>query len=206
MSASPNRPSQAPPSHDNPHCQRTRAWRTFLEQNNLFVDRVTRVLDFMNSLQIDLPLLLWAISWNVPELRSDPNVIYARTALMVSVELPVILTHWHKPPRAHNSGIRTKGAHETMTRWAISTVSTLLESEMGTIDAMMTPDEPLSEESLLATKWQDMISDVQRHAPNTWRFFRHAAYTTMQDRRNTVKTPDAVSIYGLFITSLLMSP
>jgi len=192
-------------SQNDPHRQRTHSWKSFLEQNDLLVDRVLRVLEFMNSQQIDLPLLLWAISWTVPELRSNPTVVYARTTLMVSIELPTILSHWHKPPRLHNSGFRTKGAHEVMTEWAIATVSTLLDSEMAPIDTIMTPNEPLSEEALLATKWRDTISDVQRCAPNTWRLFRHAAYTPAQDRRNTVKTPDAVRIYSWFFTSLLIS-
>jgi hypothetical protein len=58
-------------SDSNPECQRTRNLRQFLEQNNLLVERVLAIIDFMRSVDINLPILLWAISWNVPELRAD---------------------------------------------------------------------------------------------------------------------------------------
>jgi hypothetical protein len=48
----------------------------------------------MKSVNLNLPLLLWAISWNVPELVSDPRVAAETTALMVSEELPGLLAHW----------------------------------------------------------------------------------------------------------------
>ena len=71
---------------------------------------VRQVLDFMKSVDINLPILLWAISWNIPELISDPKVSAERTALMISDELPDILAHWRLPPRKHNSGIRTRSS------------------------------------------------------------------------------------------------
>ena len=79
--------------------------------NQSLSERVHLVLDFMKSVNINLPIFLWAISWNIPELISDPKVSAERTALMVSNELPGILAHWRHPPRKHNSGIHTRAAY-----------------------------------------------------------------------------------------------
>jgi hypothetical protein len=65
----------------------------------------------MKSLDINLPILLWAISWNVPELTSDFNVAAERTALMVSEELSmgmsflktIIPDRYHTPFSNNNS-------------------------------------------------------------------------------------------------------
>ena len=48
----------------------------------------------MEELRINLPILLWVISWNVEDLISDPSVKFAQTTLMVSKELPTILSRW----------------------------------------------------------------------------------------------------------------
>ena len=45
-----------------------------LFDNQSLSERVRQVLDFMKSVDINLPILLWAISWNIPELISDPKV------------------------------------------------------------------------------------------------------------------------------------
>ena len=84
-----------------------------LFDNQSLSERVRQVLDFMKSVDINLPIFLWAISWNIPELISDPKVSAERTALMISDELPEILAHWRQPPRKHNSGIRTRAAYVT---------------------------------------------------------------------------------------------
>ena len=158
----------------------------------------------MKTQDINLPILLWAISWNVPELISDPDVSAERTALMVSTELPQILACWHTPPRRHNTGIRTKGARDVMDRFALETVSSTVSREMEALKPIVTsPQEELSEESLLSIKWKDMIDRVNRTAPVMWKLFRQAACTSKQDSRNTVKNPDAVSLFYSKIYNIL---
>jgi hypothetical protein len=61
--------------------------------------KVKNTLRFMDSQSINLPIFLDALSWGDPGCHSDPKVQYARTALMVSDELPGILERWYKPPR-----------------------------------------------------------------------------------------------------------
>ena len=191
-SPSPESPDSLPRSH--PFILRTQNLFEFLTNNGLLVDRVRKVLAYMKTQDVNLPILLWAISWNVPELASDPGVSAERTALLISTELPQILACWRKPPRKHNSGIRTKGARDVMEEFAVATVSSIIDREMEALKPIMTsPQEELSEESLLSINWKDMIDQVNRAAPVTWRLFRNAAYTSKQESRNTIKNPDAVS-------------
>ena len=165
--------------------------------NRSLSERVRQVLDFMKSVNINLPILLWAISWNIPELISDPKVSAERTALMLSDELPRILAHWRQPPRRHNTGIRTRAAYITMNRFALDTVLEMVGNEMDALDEIFkSPQEELSEESLLSIKWEEMIADVRREAPTTWTLFHHASYTQKQESRNTKKDPDTVTFYS----------
>ena len=134
-------------------------WHPFLHRNEnirqsfnnqTLSERVYLVLDFMKSVNINLPILLWAITWNIPELISDPKVSAERTALMVSEELPGILAHWRHPPRKHNSGIRTRAAFVAMNKFKLD----MVENEMDTLDEVFkSPQDELSEESLLSIKW-----------------------------------------------------
>ena len=72
-----------------------------LSSLHTLAQHVRLVLDFMKSVDINLPILLRAISWNILELVSDLNTSAERMALMVSDELPGILAptletqFWH---------------------------------------------------------------------------------------------------------------
>jgi hypothetical protein len=78
----------------------------------------------MESLQLNLLILLWALCWNnsYPDLISNNKARFARTGLTMSELLPGILRLWHHPPRAHNRGIRTKAACRAMEDWVLNTV------------------------------------------------------------------------------------
>jgi hypothetical protein len=103
----------------------------------------------MSSVNINLPILLWAISWNIPELVSDLKVSAERMALMVSNELLWILAHWWCPPWKHNSGIHTKAAYHTMNKFALDTILEIVGDEMDALDNVFKlPQSELSEESL----------------------------------------------------------
>ena len=110
----PDTSSSSPNQRRHPFLYRNENIRQSFDNQSLS-ERVRQVLDFMKSVNINLPILLWAISWNIPELISDPKVSAERTALMLSDELPRILAHWRQPPRKHNTGIRTRAAYVTMT-------------------------------------------------------------------------------------------
>jgi hypothetical protein len=158
--------------------------------------RVLSVLEYMESLQLNLPILLWVLCWNdaYPELVSNNKARFARTGLTTSELLPEILKIWHQPPRTHGRGVRTEAARQAMEEWALDTVCDALDRESDTIgDYLKFPQEELSQEALLAIKWEDLVSDFKILSPVTWRVFHHAAWTQQQARQNKYKTPDAVS-------------
>ncbi|OBZ77039.1 hypothetical protein A0H81_03752 [Grifola frondosa] len=111
---------------------------------------VLEVLRFMRSKDLDLPLLLWALSWNVPALVTDLLAKYERTSLLVSAELPDILSKWYKPP-------------VNIAEFSLDCVQTVANREMCKVGQFMqrSPDE-LSEEELLAIKWDDLKQTVPR--------------------------------------------
>jgi hypothetical protein len=88
---------------DSPYTMRTKNWRSLPNR----AERILSVLEFMKQQQVDLPLLLWSISWNDPVLNSNTMVHWERTALLASRELPRILRSWYNPPKAHGSGKKT---------------------------------------------------------------------------------------------------
>jgi len=189
------------PSTD-PHIRQTDRCRQFLEHTGDISKRVLQVLELMDELHLNLPLLLWAISWNVPELTSNDRVRFARTALMVSNELPGILTHWHKPPRSHGHGIRTKAARKALNDWALDTICETLDNELSMLKPTMSlPQQDLSEEALLAISWKAMILEVKSNAPTLWKLFRYALFTPRQEQRNKIKDPDVVQFNAVHFWS-----
>lgn len=112
-----------------PHIQQTEWCQQFLEATGDISDRAL-ILKLMDKLHLNLPVFLWAISWNVPELTSNPVVHFSRTVLMVSNKLPGILTHWHGPTRFHSQGIRTQAARKALNGWALDAIYRTLDNEL----------------------------------------------------------------------------
>jgi hypothetical protein len=171
-----------------PHLRQTNACRRHLEASGDIVERVVKILQLMEELHVNLPIFLWAISWNVEELISNPQARFARTSLMISDELPGILTHWHQPPRQHNAGVRTKAAKLAMTNWALETLCDTVDDELLALGpAMQFPQDDLSEDALLGIRIQDMIPEVQANAPVLWKLVCDLTCTQKQVRRNKNK-------------------
>jgi hypothetical protein len=102
----------------------------------------------MDELHLNLPVFLWAISWNVPKLTSNPVVCFARTALIVSDELPGILAHWHRPSCFHGQGICTKAARKALNGWALDVIYGTLDNKLVMLKLIMSlPPGDLSEET-----------------------------------------------------------
>ena len=81
-----------------------------------------------------------------------------------------------------------------MEDWALDTVCNVLDRESDNLkEYLKFPQEELSQEVLLAIKWDDLISNIKFLLPVTWRLFRHTASTQQQLQRNKYKTPDTVS-------------
>jgi hypothetical protein len=153
----------------------------------------------MESQQVDLGILLWAISWNVQELISNPTAHFMQTSLMVSNKLPLVLSQWHKPPQTHSTGTRTKAAGKAMTSWALELICDDLDQEMHQLKLVMdSPQQELSEASLLGIDCQEMINDIKLSTPTMWTLFCCTAYTAKQELRNMAKNPDPVKLPDVY--------
>ena len=102
---------------------------------------------------------------------------------MVSDELPGILAHWHRPPRSHGQGIRTKAAKKSLNDWALDTICETLDDELAMLKpAMSLSQQDLSEEALLFISWKDMILEVKSMALTLWKLFRYTLYMPRQQQ------------------------
>ncbi|KAI0715508.1 hypothetical protein C8T65DRAFT_528275, partial [Cerioporus squamosus] len=107
------------------------------------------VLDYMRELKLDLPLLLWAVSYNEAELVTDALVKYERTALLSSEELPGLLNTWYRPPRVHGRGTRSKGTSASLEAFSLELVSDIVNREITAVgEFFRTIPDTLSEEAL----------------------------------------------------------
>ena len=82
-----------------PYHQQSASFMTFLKWIGAseVCQCVLDVLTYMESLQLNLPILLWALSWNKAYLSlvSNNKAHFARTTLTTSNLLPKILRLWH---------------------------------------------------------------------------------------------------------------
>ncbi|KAF7800317.1 hypothetical protein EIP86_011567 [Pleurotus ostreatoroseus] len=179
---------------DIPALGRTAAFRNFLESlgTEAIIQRCEQAIDYLaEQLNLDLTLLLYyCTSWTVPEATANAKIQYARTALMWSQELPVILKNWHKPPRRHNAGICTRAARSALDSLAEDVIKRRINTEMRTIAPFMRapPDEVKAANIMFDI--EDMIDTVKVAAPTFWTILRSAFYTPAQDERNVLKDPD----------------
>ncbi|KAI0687714.1 hypothetical protein BC835DRAFT_1419737 [Cytidiella melzeri] len=156
---------------------RTRAFSKHLStlDDATIATKMVDIIDYMASLQMDTATFLHYLSWNLDipgHMTREQSVIrYARTALMHCEQLPGILKHWHKPPRLHKQGISTRGARDTMDRWALDN----------------SPPEHMSEENLLGTSLKDDIVKMKALMPTYWELMHALACTPIQLKRNTYK-------------------
>ncbi|TBU61762.1 hypothetical protein BD310DRAFT_768892, partial [Dichomitus squalens] len=114
--------------------------------------RVKSILAYMDSVDMNLPLFLDALSWGDTACITDPKVRYERSALVGSEELPRILERWYKVPRASASRshhVRPQGARKALEEFALGCVEEVLDRELETTSRMFrSPPDCLSEEGL----------------------------------------------------------
>lgn len=181
-------------SHQSPYQQRTKNYRAYHQEHGTLCEAIRSVLGCMRSNHIDLPLLLWGLSYNVPELVTDELSKYERIALLSSDELPGFLKIWSKPPRTHGLGTRSKGAAEAVDAFVFDHVGRVMDREMATVgEYMRTSVDTLSEDELLGIKISDVKEEVKKRAPRTWALLLRCAWTSRQAKENTLKDPETVS-------------
>ncbi|KAG6373120.1 hypothetical protein JVT61DRAFT_6722 [Boletus reticuloceps] len=155
----------------------------------------------MNGLRLDLPLFLNLLSWGDTDCTTHPKIHYARTALMVSKELPSIIARWHQPPCSRTSTHhRARGGQITLERFAFTCVGTVIEKELDVIkDVLACPKEDLSMEDLTSLFIEDLILKLSAlgfgGTPKFWSVLLRLTRTERQKARNTEKNPDLVRCF-----------
>jgi hypothetical protein len=176
------------------HVKNTRSKKEKLD-TNLIAQKVRHILDCISSHGLDLPLFLDALSWGYPECHSDRKIQYARTSLLASEELPIILRRWYKPPRSfiEAKGRRPAGAQATLHHFALECVIDKIDQEMkASASHFSSPAKELSEYHLLNTDFVKLMLQAQSHAPTLWQLL-HQATSTPKQNHNIVEDPDLAS-------------
>ncbi|KIJ06461.1 hypothetical protein PAXINDRAFT_182682 [Paxillus involutus ATCC 200175] len=153
--------------------------------------KIKHVLTQMAAMGLSLPKFLHAISWGDPGCVADSQVRGARTVLMNSKELPLILHNWWKPPRSaasHKS--RTKAANNIMENFAHKCLRSVLDQELDMVSEILKSLDDVSEEFYTSTKFGDLAREFEEVAPTLWTLLRKSAYTDKQEKRNSRKNPD----------------
>lgn len=173
---------------------RTKRYRAHHDaQPDSLRESVRAVLIYMHMLKLDLPLLLWALSYNLPKLVADSLAKTERTALLSSDELPSLLRIWGRPPRRHSKGVQSKGAAAALDAFSMERVIAISQREMVDVGGYMrTQPSDLLVESLLSIKMSDMRRDVQARAPTLWTVLRECSWSSRQEKKNIQKNPDTV--------------
>jgi hypothetical protein len=167
------------------------------QMDGSLVERVVKVLDFMAGLGINLPIFLDALSWGDAACIFDAKVRYARTGLMKSKELPLILRQWWKPPRTPGSGnSRSAGATTVMEQFAQECTAKVMHRELEKLAALFKspPGDDVAEEQLTGTSFNETINKVQKISPHLWSLLHGLAYREQQQENNTRKSPEKASM------------
>lgn len=146
--------------------------------------KVRATLFFMEEQGINLPIFLDALSWGDTGCSSDHKIRYARTSLMVSTELPGILSRWYNPPRRSHQkrGKRPAGARAKLLNFAVAVVADRVDKELKlSASLFLSPPEDFSQESITSVNFNKLGVAVLEKAPITWQIFHRAAYSQKQE-------------------------
>ncbi|KAG6825978.1 hypothetical protein H0H92_001628 [Tricholoma furcatifolium] len=150
---------------------------------------VRKVLDYMDTLGIDLPILLDAVSWGNADCIQDKKVIYERGALLHSVELPTILHRWFTPPQLPGSKHkRPHDARQAMQNFATECVKNTLNEELEALGPHLTSPagEDIHTEKLTGMGFAEVMWAAEEQAPNMLHLVKTMA-TRPGQQENTQK-------------------
>ena len=150
----------------------------------------------MSTVNLDLTGFLDALSWGDCSCFNDPKIRYARSTLLKSECLPIILHHWWKPlrtPGLHNK--RPNGTTETMQNFASTCLKEIYVKELDNLsESFSSPAGDVTEEDLKSTHFVDAIQKAQEKAPHLWSVLHGLSTTKKQVTQNTHKKPDKVRL------------
>ena len=140
----------------------------------------------MEDLKINLTIFLDALSWGDVACISNATVRYARTGLMKSEELPLILRHWWKPPRAPGSNNRRPlGATVVMENFAHECSTKVMDRELEKSAGLFKSPagDDVTEEQLTGTVFNETIHEVKKKSPHLWSLLYRLSWDQGEHRR-----------------------
>jgi hypothetical protein len=160
---------------------------------------VKDALTYLASKGLTLAKFLHCISWGDSACVADNQIRAARTALMNSTELPLILHNWWKPPQSTAScKSRSKAAHPAMEVFTSKCHSETLEHELEAVSVLFKTSDDVSEEFFTGTFFEHLVAEIQELAPSLWSVMQQLMYTKKQVQRNTSKNPNKVKSVVFF--------
>ncbi|KAH9839550.1 uncharacterized protein C8Q71DRAFT_704368 [Rhodofomes roseus] len=113
-------------------------------------------------------------------------------------DLGDFLRRVHMPPRKHDAGINTEGAHDVLLNFAMDTISRIMNREMKALDPLMrAPQGEISEEKLCGIRLEQMVSSVSAAAPKTRALLRKVSFTPRQEKENKIKSPEPILLMSV---------
>ncbi|KAJ7114321.1 hypothetical protein C8R44DRAFT_710147 [Mycena epipterygia] len=146
----------------------------------------------ITGLGFTVSTFLDALSWGDRDCTMDPTIRRARRDLFESPQLPMILRHWHKPPRPPKSKkARSQGATAVMEKFALECSQEILDRELESLAQFFHSPigEDIKEEHLTGISFPNMVKRVKTAAPNLWAVLFRLARTESQQERNPHKSP-----------------
>ncbi|KIJ17501.1 hypothetical protein PAXINDRAFT_72558 [Paxillus involutus ATCC 200175] len=176
----------------------TRGLKAKLEGQPM-LPKIRRVLSVIREEGMNVPLFLDALFWGgEPECHADRTLGFARTALLVSEELPGIFERCYKPPCNHNKGPRPAGGHRTLDTFAVQIIGDLVSHGMECLGLLFySPPADLTTEHMTTFDFDEFASRIQGEAPLVWNIADKMVYSSKQRVRNAHKNPKMVRVTTL---------
>lgn len=147
---------------------------------------VVKVLCTMDVLGLNLPIFLSLLCWGNDACISDPKIRYERTGLMVSEELPKILSRMLNPPRSSVSRSHYTGpaaGTKVLESFAADCMLGVAHRELDRTAHLFLGPQHLSKDALTRYSFRDAAVNIPEGAPLLWKIIRGSTERTQSLKR-----------------------
>ncbi|KAK0479278.1 hypothetical protein IW261DRAFT_1626799, partial [Armillaria novae-zelandiae] len=152
------------------------------------MQRVRNVILYMSSVGLDLLVFLEAVSWGSHACTIDRDIKAARTTLMNSSKLEVILQRWWNPPTRVS---KDQTATKVMATFMQQSLSHLLSRQLESLaEFFRSPaGADITEEALTGLDFDQLRAKIQERAPNLWEFMYNLGLSPRSQKRQERRDP-----------------
>ncbi|KAF9784435.1 hypothetical protein BJ322DRAFT_1021189 [Thelephora terrestris] len=154
-----------------------------------------QALDVLREGEMDVVGFLDVLCWGYRFAIADLTTKSARTNLMHSDQLAVVVSHWFCPPQTSQGGPRAGGARHVLLPLVINTVKDIINNEIDVVVEELKEDSAdITEQSVLGAVIDEVQERVLVIAPVFYDLVMKAAWREKQEERNTLKDPTKASV------------